>query len=144
MMLGALGFPKYFCQKVHTLMNNVKAWVEVNGTKLEPFELSRSMRQACPLTPALYVSAADALLYLLRDHTLSPRVSGVLPPKSEDLTNIQLVHDMKTIVQLSESNVYNLRIKLNLFYNASKSQVSLSKSVMLGWDHPLLGAINSH
>lgn len=70
------------------LMKDASARVEVNGCKSNRIILSRSIRQSCPLIPALFVIVVDALYYLLRDNSLSPRVRGVTLPNGEDLTNV--------------------------------------------------------
>ena len=49
MMLEALGFPNHFYKMVAILLQGAKVTVEVNEVRLDFFELSRSIRQGCPL-----------------------------------------------------------------------------------------------
>lgn len=71
MMLEAFGFPKEFCQFVQVLLKDASAQMEINGSLTQAFKLGKSIRQGCPLAPALFVIASNALFYLLRDDNLS-------------------------------------------------------------------------
>lgn len=82
MMLQSFGFPPYFCKAVQTLLTDACAQIEINGSISDPFPLSRSIRQGCPLTPALFVIVVEALYYILRDDSLSPEVRGLYLPNN--------------------------------------------------------------
>lgn len=88
MMLRAFGFPSEFCKYVQILLKYASALVEVNGSLSQPIPLSRSIRQGCPLAPALFVISSDALFYLLTDDTLSPKVHGIKMLDDSEFLNI--------------------------------------------------------
>lgn len=88
MMLQAFGFLDNFCKYVKVLLQDASAQIEVNGSLSHNFQLSRSIRQGCPLAPVLFVIASDALYYLLRDNSLSPYVKGIKLPDNSNLLNI--------------------------------------------------------
>lgn len=50
MMFQDLGFPKLFCLMVRTLMQDAKAFAEVNWIRSENFDLTRSTGHGCQLT----------------------------------------------------------------------------------------------
>ena len=53
--LPAMGFGDSFVNWVNLFYSNVRSSVNVNGYLSQPFSLSRGVRQACPLSPLLYV-----------------------------------------------------------------------------------------
>lgn len=132
-MLQAFGFPEIFCQSVKVLLRDSHAQVEVNGLISHPFELSRSIRQGYPLAPTLFVIASDALYYLLRDNSHSPRVKGISLPDDSELINIQFADDTTLFFELSKENLDALSAKLSLFCEAAGAKISQPKSTMLGW-----------
>ena len=77
--------------------------------------------------------ASDALHYLLRDSSLSPRVRGVLLPNNEEVANVQFADDTSILLYLEETNMTYLMEKLDTFCLAFGSKISISKSIMLGW-----------
>ncbi|XP_059077114.1 secreted RxLR effector protein 78-like [Cryptomeria japonica] len=105
MMLEAFGFPGEFCKWVIILLKDALTQVEVNGSLSQNITLSRSIRQGCPLGLALFVIASDALYYILRDLTISPKVQGVKLLNGDELINAQFVDDMTLFIELSKLNM---------------------------------------
>jgi hypothetical protein len=137
MMLDAFGFPPFFCNVVKMLLKDAYAQVDVNGSLSAPFPLGRSIRQGCPLAPALFVISSEALYYILRDSTLSPIVKGITLPDNNELINCQFADDTAIFFEASESNFDAMISKLNFFCKISGARLSQSKSICLGWNtHP--------
>ncbi|KAH9294735.1 hypothetical protein KI387_038323, partial [Taxus chinensis] len=65
------------------------AQISINGLSSEPFGIFQSIRQGCPLAPALYVMAAEGFGYLLAHAKVQGLVCGILLP---DETNSQLLN----------------------------------------------------
>lgn len=124
MMLQSFGFPSYFCNVVQTFLNDACAQIEINGSISNPFPLSRSIRQGCPFAPTLFVIVAEALFYILRDNTLSPKVRGLHLPNNDELINSHFSNDTAIFFELSENNLKNLQVKLDLFCTISGARVS--------------------
>ncbi|XP_059070148.1 secreted RxLR effector protein 78-like [Cryptomeria japonica] len=101
MMLETFGFPPEFCKWVMVLLKDASAQVEVNGSLSQNITLGRSIRQGCPLAPALFVIAAGALFYILRDSTISPNVKGIKLPNGEELINGQFADDTTLFIKIS-------------------------------------------
>lgn len=133
MMLEAISFPKEFCHLIQVLLKDASTQLDINGSITEAFNLGRSIRQGCPLAPSLFVIAADAIFYLLRDSSLSLKVKGINLPNNTDLLNIQFVDDTTLFLELEESNVESLISKLKIFGEASRPKISQSRSILLGW-----------
>ena len=59
------------------MYHNPQAVVQMNGRRSGAFAIERSVRQACPVSPLLYVLALEPLLRRLRDEGTSPALRGV-------------------------------------------------------------------
>lgn len=142
-MLQSLGFPPGFCKLVKTLLCDANASIEVNGIRSSNFTLTRSIRQGCPLTPALFVLAADAMFYLLKDSSITPPVRGISLPNKKEICNVQFVDDIAILIKLEEENLAALLKNIDIFCLASDSMIAMHKSNLLGWDdNPRTGSQN--
>ncbi|MCO5593350.1 hypothetical protein L7F22_047361 [Adiantum nelumboides] len=56
-----MGFGPKMINFVRTLLGNAQARVALNNSLSDPFGLSRSVRQGCPLAPLLFAIAVDSL-----------------------------------------------------------------------------------
>lgn len=118
---------------VDVLLKDATTQVDVNGVLFEEITLERSIHQGCPLASALFIISSDALSYLLRDHSLSPRIKWISLPDDNELVNVQFVDDTSLFIELFKENMDALMRKLDLFSLASRAKISNSKSIMLGW-----------
>ncbi|GLJ49275.1 hypothetical protein SUGI_1041170 [Cryptomeria japonica] len=134
MTLEAFGFPTRFCNLVKMMMNDVFAQIDINGSWSDAFPLERSIRQGCPLAPALFVISSEAFHYILRDHSMSPAVRGIRLPNNEELITSQFADDTTVFFKARDSNFEALQCKLKTFCSISGAKISYSKSVCLGWD----------
>jgi len=64
--LERFGFGEYFINWVKTICFDTKSFVKVNGYETFEFNIERGVRQGCPLSPLLYVLAAEALSSSIR------------------------------------------------------------------------------
>ena len=65
-VLSAASFGLHFRSWICFLYASSGVMVEVNGVRSEPFILTRSIRQGCPLSPMLYIFALDPFLRKLK------------------------------------------------------------------------------
>ncbi|XP_059074808.1 secreted RxLR effector protein 78-like [Cryptomeria japonica] len=112
MMLEAFGFLVEFCKWVKILLKDASAQVDINGSLTQVIKLSRSIRQGCPLAPTLFVIVSDVMYYILRDHTISPKIGGVILPDGSELINTQFVDDTTLFVELTKQNMEALECKI--------------------------------
>jgi hypothetical protein len=65
--LAKLGFSDTWVRWVKLLYHAASSAIKVNGVISPDFQLSRSMRQGCPLGPYLFILATDVLGHMLAD-----------------------------------------------------------------------------
>ncbi|XP_059064215.1 secreted RxLR effector protein 78-like [Cryptomeria japonica] len=104
MTLEDFGFPTRFCNLVKMMMNDVFAHIDINGSLSDAFLLGRSIKQGCPLAPALFVISSEAFHYILRDHSMSPAIRGIRLPNNEELITSQFADDTTIFFEARDSN----------------------------------------
>ena len=68
--LHAFGFGENFITWVKILLFDIKSFVRINGFETEEFSVERGVRQGCPLSPLLYVLAAEVLASNIRQNSV--------------------------------------------------------------------------
>ena len=66
--LGAFGLGKNFINWVKVLYKDIQSMVKVNGFLTDPINITRGIRQGCPLSPLLYILVAEVCGIAIRDH----------------------------------------------------------------------------
>ncbi|XP_057825619.1 uncharacterized protein LOC131037482 [Cryptomeria japonica] len=132
-MLQAFGFPSYFCKWIDIIFKDSSTVVEINGDMSEAIPLRRSIRQGCPIAPALFVIIADALYYILRALKLGPSIKGLTLPNDDNLINAQFANDIALFLALFEDNFDNAMERLQFFCLASGAKIAPHKSTIFGW-----------
>jgi hypothetical protein len=75
-MMEAKGFPARWIKWVHDILSSAKSSVILNGVPSKEFNCKRGVRQGNPLSPLLFVLAADLLQSIINkaldDGSLAP------------------------------------------------------------------------
>ena len=99
--------------------------VNVNGHLSSFFPLSRGVRQGCPLSPILYVLAAEVLACNIQCH---PDISGLtLPGKSISLAPLSQYADDTSIIVTSDRAIVATFKDYDLYQQGSGAKLNLSK-----------------
>ena len=77
-----MGFPPIWISGVAGLYKSASSAVTIGGFVGDPFHLSRSVRQGCPLTPYLFLFFAEALSSFLRSQ--APQLRGLQLPLADN------------------------------------------------------------
>ncbi|GBG73005.1 hypothetical protein CBR_g12724 [Chara braunii] len=104
--LKALNFGDAFCSWVGGLYFSSSAVVQVNGYHSEEFELSRSLRQGCPLAPLLFVLQLEVLLHDIRAH---PLLEGLRLKSGKECRVKALVDDLLALSANTENSLEALK-----------------------------------
>ena len=126
-VLQAAGFESDFCRWISILYKAPQAVVDVNGMRSEPFRVTRSVRQGCPLSPLLYVLVLEPLLRRLRDEGVNPALSGVELPGGARAKNSAFADDV-TIFVSSKKNIEVVRKQLERYEKVTGAKINLGKS----------------
>ena len=123
--LRKMGFGVLFLEWVKLFYTGVQSAVNVNGYLSSFFSLSRGVRQACPLSPLLYVLVAEVLAVNV---CANPRIKGLaLPGRSQALSPISQYADTSLVVVTDDSIVACFET-YDLYEKGSGSKLNLSKS----------------
>ncbi|KAH7415806.1 hypothetical protein KP509_14G061700 [Ceratopteris richardii] len=127
--LHDLGLGRRFIKFVSTLFGNAFSRVSMNGHMSEPFKLTRSIRQGCPLAPLLFAIASDALGWLVKDALTEGKINGVSIPNSPTPLCLQMFADDTNVVLKNDNQSLTKFLDcLDVFYLASGSRVNHSKT----------------
>lgn len=97
------------------------------------FKIQRGLRQGDPLSPFLFILAAEALHVVLLEAKSKNIFKGVIVDKEKiHISYLQIADDALIMGEWSLSNVKNLSRLLTCFYLASGLKVNFSKSKLFG------------
>ena len=131
--LVAMGFGPSFFAWVDLFYHRVQSCVNVNGYVSAFFNLSRVVRQGCPLSPLLYVLVSEVLAAKIRCNT---RISGLPIAGFPPLSPISQYADDTSLIVSSDDAMKAVFETYALFERASGSKLNQAKSKGLwlgGW-----------
>lgn len=132
-MLGRMNFPEKWVGWIRTCITTASANVLVNGSPSGEFELERGLRQGDPLSPYLFLLAAECLNLLtkraIRDGLLKPVIVG---RDEVEVSHIQYADDTLFVVEGSTDNAVALKRLLICFEMVSGLTVNFEKSSVFG------------
>ena len=105
--LEAFNFGDNFKKWVSVLYNNAQSSIMNGGFMTNYFEISRGVRQGCPLSPSLFILAVELLALKIRQN---PNCRGIQLPNDQEVKISQFADD-KTIIT---SNVDSLKSHLQV------------------------------
>ena len=123
--LSTMGFGPSFISWVNLFYNRVQSAVNVNGYLSPFFNLSRGVRQGCPLSPLLYVLVSEVLAVNIR---CNPRISGLSLPGSPPLSPISQYADDTSLILSSDDSIKAALETYDLYERASGSKLNRDKS----------------
>lgn len=85
------GFGEDFIRWVLILLEDAGARVIVNGRVTDRVDVGRSVRQGCPLAPALYILLTDYLIHCIK---VDVRIKGLVDPRGNKHKVSGLADDM--------------------------------------------------
>ena len=115
-------------------MGSATASVLVNGCPTDKFPIARGLRQGDPLSPFLFLLAAEGFNVIMNEAVGAHLFNGYIIGHSDEvsITHLQFVDDTIIIGNKSWLNVRTMRDVLLLFEDVSGLKVNFNKSMLTG------------
>ncbi|GAU26327.1 hypothetical protein TSUD_56250 [Trifolium subterraneum] len=129
-----MNFPATWCRWIMECVTTATASVLVNGSPTDEFGLERGLRQGNPLSPFLFLLAAEGLNVMMNS-LVSRQLSmpyGIGVHNEVLISHLQFADDTLLIGEKSWANVRALKSVLLLFESVSGLKVNFHKSMLFG------------
>ncbi len=124
-VLQAFGFGNDFINKIKCLYNNISARVLVNNFLGPIFQVTRSVRQGCSLSPLLYILIMEPFAHKIREHQ---QIIGLPVPASNVQAKISQFADDTTLIVTNFKSFRFIFMLLELFCAASGGRINWLKT----------------
>ena len=111
---------------IHLLYASPGVMVEVNGVRSEPFTLTRSIRQGCPLSPMLYILALEP--FLLKANSA---LRCLTLPGSREVARYTAYADDVSVLVMSSAEVEEVSKEIGRYEAVTGAKIDREKSVGL-------------
>eukprot|EP00253_Pinus_taeda_P014645 PITA_14645 len=128
-VLERFGFHQRWIAWIHNLISSPHFSILVNGSPSKTFNASRGIRQGDPLSPFLFILAAEGLGRFIKQERTENRLKGLqIWGNNLPLTHQQFVDDIMLFGEPTVREVRHLRRILDLFAEASGLEINKDKS----------------
>lgn len=131
MLLTHLGFKVEFIDWIMGCISNSSFAVLINGAASKFFKIQRGLRQGCPLSPLLFLLAAEGLSRLISQAKRSGLVKGLEVAVNCFITHLLFVDDILLFTNGNLNELIELKIILDLFLKATGLQINSRKSQLI-------------
>jgi len=127
-------FPNLWRKWIKECVTTATASVLVNGSPTDEFSLGRGLRQGDPLSPFLFLLAAEGLNIMMKAMVESSLFRGYSVGEANPMvvSHLQFADDTLLLGEKSWANVRALRAILILFEAVSGLKVNFHKSMLVG------------
>ncbi|GAU42165.1 hypothetical protein TSUD_89640 [Trifolium subterraneum] len=134
-VMGRMGFPTLWRKWIKECVCTATASVLVNGSPTDEFPLERGLRQGDPLSPFLFLLAAEGLHVLMEAMETQNLFYGYMVGKGApfSVSHLQFADDTLLMGTKSWANVRALRVVLVLFETMLGLKVNFNKSMEGLW-----------
>jgi hypothetical protein len=130
-MIKAMGFPDRWLQWMNLIFSSSFSSILLNGVPGKQFKCRRGVRQGDPLSPLLFVLAAELLQYIVNDAMQTGQLTKALPNATQDFPIVQYADDTILMMRVDISEVLHLKDFLQFFASSTRLHVNFHKSSMI-------------
>jgi len=129
-----MNFPTLWRKWISECVGMATASILVNGCPTDEFKIERGLRQGDPLSPFLFLIAAEGFNILMQALVEAQLFKGYRVGREGEvrLTHLQFADDTLILGEKSWLNVRSMRAMLLLFENISGLKVNFHKSMLSG------------
>ncbi|XP_071700548.1 uncharacterized protein [Rutidosis leptorrhynchoides] len=132
-VMKCMGFGTKWCKWISSCLKSATISILINGSPTSEFNLKRSVRQGDPLSPFLFIIAAEGLNILTKKAVERGMYKGVEVGKDKVvISHLQYADDTIFFGEWSRRNARNLMYLLECFERASGLKVNYNKSQLFG------------
>jgi hypothetical protein len=123
-----LGFHHLFVEMVMRLVTTVSFSVLFNGECLEKFLPTRGIRQGDPISPYLFLLAAEGLSCLLNARNQSSALNGIkVAPSAPTVNHLLFADDSLLFFRATRESAKEIKEVLHLYCQASGQMINMEK-----------------
>eukprot|EP00253_Pinus_taeda_P012904 PITA_12904 len=142
-VLEVFGFAKRWIEWIFSMISTPFFSILVNGNPSKPFNASRGIRKGDPLSPFLFILAADGLGRIIKRETRRNKLRGLkLWGNNLTITHQEFVDDIMLYGEVSLREVRIIKDVLETFSEASGMEINKEKSCTFIFNTP--EAIKAH
>ena len=128
-IMTKMGFAPTWVASIMRMVTSVKFSILFNGSKLEEFTPSRGIRQGDPISPYLFLIAAEGLSCLFKTQPESSHLTGIqVAPTAPPVSHLLFADDSLLFVKASSVGANELSALMENYCNASGQRINLAKS----------------
>jgi hypothetical protein len=132
-VMRLMGFPELWRKWITERVGTAMTYVLVNGSPTGEFPMERGLRQGDPLSPFLFLLAAEGLNVMMRALVESSIFTGYSASNRSTvaISHLQFADDTLLMGVKSWTNIRALRGVLVLFDEVSRLKVNFHKSILV-------------